>query len=255
MNHSDGQTTEHHPMKVYWGGGIAPRIIDLGTRWRWVVTFTPQPLYPQGNSHWYKLDRRLGGTQSRYGRGGGERNSQPLPGLEPLIIHPVAQRYTAELSWLRQLPFGVDVMHFVKWTHTTENNLRVDHLTQTGCSASDFRERERFVWFLKHNFFMWIIERDGKYATFKRRPLIYSGSLAFICSLPDILDNKVGVTRTLTWRSHIMPKRRSIIYQSDIQTMFYRVTRNQVSKASNQQKNQYCGSNIINCKKHSAHWS
>jgi hypothetical protein len=27
--------TEHHAMKVYWGsGGIVPRILDLGTRWR-----------------------------------------------------------------------------------------------------------------------------------------------------------------------------------------------------------------------------
>jgi hypothetical protein len=27
--------TKHHAMKTYWGsGGIAPRIIDLGTRWR-----------------------------------------------------------------------------------------------------------------------------------------------------------------------------------------------------------------------------
>jgi hypothetical protein len=26
--------TEHHAMKAYWGsGGIAPRILDLGTRW------------------------------------------------------------------------------------------------------------------------------------------------------------------------------------------------------------------------------
>jgi hypothetical protein len=44
------------------------------------------------------LDRRLGGPQSRYGRGGEEKNSQPLPGLEPPIIQPVAQRYTTELS-------------------------------------------------------------------------------------------------------------------------------------------------------------
>jgi len=29
-------------MKAYRGnGGIAPRIIDLGTIWRWVVSFTP----------------------------------------------------------------------------------------------------------------------------------------------------------------------------------------------------------------------
>jgi hypothetical protein len=49
---------------------------------------------PQGNNPWYPLDRRLGGPQNRSGRGGEERNSQPLPGLEPPIIQPVAQRYT-----------------------------------------------------------------------------------------------------------------------------------------------------------------
>jgi hypothetical protein len=43
------------------------------------------------------LDRRLGGPQSRFGRGGKEKNSQPLPGLEPPITSPVAQRYTTEL--------------------------------------------------------------------------------------------------------------------------------------------------------------
>jgi hypothetical protein len=48
-----------------------------------VVSFTPRPLYPQGNSPWYPLDRRLGGPQSRSGRGGEERNSQPPPGIEP----------------------------------------------------------------------------------------------------------------------------------------------------------------------------
>jgi hypothetical protein len=29
-------------------GDIAPRIRNLGNRWRWVVSFTPWPLYPQG---------------------------------------------------------------------------------------------------------------------------------------------------------------------------------------------------------------
>jgi hypothetical protein len=32
---------------------------------------------------WYPLDRRLGGPQSRSGRGGEEKNSQPPPGIEP----------------------------------------------------------------------------------------------------------------------------------------------------------------------------
>jgi hypothetical protein len=91
--------TEHHTMKAYWGSGsIAPRILDLGTIWTWVFSFTPQPLYPQGKNLWYPLDRRLGGPQSRSGRGGEEKNSQPLPGLESPIIQSVAQRFTTELS-------------------------------------------------------------------------------------------------------------------------------------------------------------
>jgi hypothetical protein len=56
---------------------------DLGARWRCVVSFTPRPLYPQGKSPWYPLDRRLGGPQSRSGRGGEEKNFQSQPRIEP----------------------------------------------------------------------------------------------------------------------------------------------------------------------------
>jgi len=48
-----------------------------------VVSFNPRQLCPQGKSPWYPLDRRLGETKSRSGRGGEEKNSQHLPGLEP----------------------------------------------------------------------------------------------------------------------------------------------------------------------------
>jgi hypothetical protein len=91
-------------MKAYCeSGGIAPRILDLGTRCRWVVSFTIRLLYPQGKSPWYPLDRRLGGPQSRSGHSGEEKNSQSLSGLEPPIIQTVAQRYTTELSRLHFL--------------------------------------------------------------------------------------------------------------------------------------------------------
>jgi hypothetical protein len=74
---------EQQAIKAYCGsGGIAPRILDLGTRWRWVVSFTPRPPYPQGKSLWYLLARRLAGSQRWSGRGGEEKNSQPMPGLE-----------------------------------------------------------------------------------------------------------------------------------------------------------------------------
>jgi hypothetical protein len=52
-------------METYWGsGGISPRILDLGTRWRWIVSFTARPRYPQGKSplprtHWRKLQIQL----------------------------------------------------------------------------------------------------------------------------------------------------------------------------------------------------
>jgi hypothetical protein len=62
--------TKHHSIKEYWGSwDTTPCIPDLGTRWRWVVSFTTWPLYPQGKSNLYPLDRRLGGPQRRSGRG------------------------------------------------------------------------------------------------------------------------------------------------------------------------------------------
>jgi hypothetical protein len=54
---------------------------------------------PQRKSLSYPLDKRLGGPQSQSGCSE-EKNSQPLKGLEPLIIQPVAQCYTIELSQL-----------------------------------------------------------------------------------------------------------------------------------------------------------
>jgi hypothetical protein len=56
---------------------------------------------PQGKIPWYPLDRKLGGPQSRSGRCGEEKNSQPLTGPELPIIQLVAQRYTTELSQLQ----------------------------------------------------------------------------------------------------------------------------------------------------------
>jgi hypothetical protein len=48
------------PWKCMGSGGIAPHILNLGTTWRWVASFTLQLLYPQRKSPQYPLDRRLG---------------------------------------------------------------------------------------------------------------------------------------------------------------------------------------------------
>jgi hypothetical protein len=110
LSHSTDSTSNRVQVKLFlwaprhkgvlWSRVIAPYTLNLGTRWRWVVSFTHWLLYPQRKSPWYPLDRRLGEPQSRSGRGGVEKSSQPLTGLEPPIMQPVVQRYTSELPRL-----------------------------------------------------------------------------------------------------------------------------------------------------------
>jgi hypothetical protein len=77
-----------------WGSGcIDPHILDLGVRWRWVVSFTPRPLYPQGNIPVFKV-QGLDETHNQSGRCGMERSfvptgtgttaPRPLPGNQSL---------------------------------------------------------------------------------------------------------------------------------------------------------------------------
>jgi hypothetical protein len=72
-------------------------ILDLGTRWGRVVSFTPRPLYPRGKSPRYPSDRRLGGPQSRSGRYGEDKNfataGNRTPAIQPVTI-------PTELCWL-----------------------------------------------------------------------------------------------------------------------------------------------------------
>jgi hypothetical protein len=47
-----------HYTECVWGSGrIDPHFLDLGTCWRWVVSFTPVPLYPGESApgtHWIR---------------------------------------------------------------------------------------------------------------------------------------------------------------------------------------------------------
>jgi hypothetical protein len=63
-------------------------IFDLGTRWRWVVNFTPRPLYHREKRSLCPSDRRLDGSLSRSGRRGKEKNFLPLLGIEPRPFSP-----------------------------------------------------------------------------------------------------------------------------------------------------------------------
>jgi hypothetical protein len=71
---------------MYFGCvGTAPRILSLGNRWKWVVSFHRRGSIPQSVSPWYQLDRRLCGPQRRAERGYEKRKSHhcPCQELEP----------------------------------------------------------------------------------------------------------------------------------------------------------------------------
>jgi hypothetical protein len=73
-------------------------ILDSGTRWRWVVSFTPLPLYSREKNHRYPPDLMLGGPQNLSGRYGGEKNLSPV-GNQTQAVQPVARRFTDWASW------------------------------------------------------------------------------------------------------------------------------------------------------------
>jgi hypothetical protein len=109
-------------MKTYWGNwSIAPRILNLSTKWRRVVSFTPRPLYSLEKSPWCPLDRRLGGPKSRSGRGGEEKISHYCPCRE---LNPCRQAHTlvSILSQLTQvLLFKVQTVCGNQWNEPTYN--------------------------------------------------------------------------------------------------------------------------------------
>jgi len=96
-------------MKTYWGsGGIIPLILDLGSRWRWVVSFKTQPLYFRGKSLRYLLDRTLGGSQSRPKPGGHTDWAIPARTVAMKLLH-ITKHETCDAGNSRQqkVVFGV----------------------------------------------------------------------------------------------------------------------------------------------------
>jgi hypothetical protein len=75
-----------------WGSGVrAPRILNIGTRCRWKASFTFRPLFLRGNMLWYPFSRRQGGTQSRLGHCGEEKNLCPVQGIGYWLLDHTAR--------------------------------------------------------------------------------------------------------------------------------------------------------------------
>jgi len=67
-------------------GGIVP-LLNLGTRWMWVVSFKPRPLYSGGTIPLYSMNRRLDGPQN-WSESVGGNNFRHCPGRESNACRP-----------------------------------------------------------------------------------------------------------------------------------------------------------------------
>jgi len=67
-------------------GGKIPLILNLGTRWKWMVYFVPQPLYSCKEVPCHPLNRQLGGPQSQSRLFGKETDLLSLLKTEPHFL-------------------------------------------------------------------------------------------------------------------------------------------------------------------------
>jgi hypothetical protein len=74
------------------GWRYSSTILHVGTRWRWMVSFTLWPFYFGGKGPRYPLDRRFGGPQNRSGR-----YETPLPESVNELYQPSDRRLSAKL--------------------------------------------------------------------------------------------------------------------------------------------------------------
>jgi hypothetical protein len=74
-------------------------ILNLRTRWKWLVSFMTLSLYPWGKRPWSPMERRLRGPQSWSGCSGEGKNPFPDP------ASPVVQPTAKTLYWLSYLIF------------------------------------------------------------------------------------------------------------------------------------------------------
>jgi hypothetical protein len=74
-------------------------ILNLSTRWRWVVSCMSLPLYPQGKWSWHSY-RRLGEPQSQSGLCGEEKHLLLLPEIEPQVLgHPASSPLLYQMNY------------------------------------------------------------------------------------------------------------------------------------------------------------
>jgi hypothetical protein len=111
-------------------------ILDLGTRCRWVVSFTNRPIHPRGNSPQYPLDRGLGGPHSQSGRCGVDKDLLPLPGIE---LRPSSSQI-CKISW------AVNISGFGSRSHVWLTLFWIKSLLKCRTRNHRFTTQWRFAW-------------------------------------------------------------------------------------------------------------
>jgi hypothetical protein len=111
---------------VYGSGCIDPHFLDLGTSWRWVVSFTPLSLYTRRKNPRYPLNWRLDGPKSRSGQRLPELAFRHLgrPARSQSLYRRYRLRYPAPLLWPIQSVTLAEV-YFSVYLTTPSSNGRV----------------------------------------------------------------------------------------------------------------------------------
>jgi hypothetical protein len=121
---------KHHAMKTY-----TEHILNLGTRWIWVVSFTLRLLNSWGKGPRCLLDMVLGRLHRWSGRGGEEKISLPCPCREsnpgrqarslatilrhPCLFHVVSPRFRIRGAIPLAPPYTVKVWYLTKGKHAS----------------------------------------------------------------------------------------------------------------------------------------
>jgi hypothetical protein len=125
-----------------------------------VVSFTLRPLYPPPR---YPLDRRLGGTQSRYGHYGEKKMS--LPGIESPVVKLVSRRYT---DWT--FPAKNKVMEIM--VSNLESRMLRWHGHTERFEEPEIRESEMYSWPLKRKFIFVVYVMTLSICQIIQRPMV-----------------------------------------------------------------------------------
>jgi hypothetical protein len=140
----------------WWSRGVAPHILNLVTRRKWVVSFTPRPLYSRGRTPVLILKEAGCAPESVWTRWRRE-NSQSPPVIEPRSSYRPAR--SQSLCWLR---YPGSCNWLVTWLHTLYREDCYATKVCMLCLGLEWRRQEMHTEFVCGNLLRYARERDRR---------------------------------------------------------------------------------------------